>query len=106
MVRTIPGAGVPSFLGAPKILQITGAGVLRNLQLLTVEVLSIVFNFCWLYLYSCTNNSVVICTAGIIGLVWLLAYLKPKKISESAGSGEGSPSPGLTLGVRMVLALI
>ena len=29
----------------------------------------------------------VICTAGIIGLVWLLAYLKPKKISESAGSG-------------------
>ena len=40
-----------------------------------------------LYLYSCTNNSVVICTAGIIGLVWLLAYLKPKKISESAGSG-------------------
>ena len=28
----------------------------------------------------------VICTAGIIGLVWLLAYLKPKKISESAGS--------------------
>ena len=59
-----------------------------------------------LYLYSCTNNSVVICTAGIIGLVWLLAYLKPKKISESAGSGEGYPSPGLTLGVRMVLALI
>ena len=40
-----------------------------------------------LYLYSCTNNSVVICTAGIIGMIWLLAYLRPKKISESAGSG-------------------
>ena len=40
----------------------------------------------------------VISTAGIIGLVWLLAYLKPNKISESAGSGSFSKSWAYIMG--------